>query len=205
MIIFISGGITDVPNYQENFNNMANLLKAKGHIPLNPACFPKGLENKDYMSFGFKMLNCADAIMMLNNWQNSKGATLEFQYANYLNMPIFYEYAIDELDKLAQNNNIIVATNLFNECETHHNCTVEIWKNTYTNEISIGWFEVEKWHKLDKDHLPDSEVIAFSNHKQMVGYISYDEENDCYSCFNVPNLILTDVTHWRELDEPAVV
>lgn len=35
----------------------------------------------------------------------------------------------------------IVATNVFDECEIHENCTVEIWKNSTTGEISIGWYE----------------------------------------------------------------
>lgn len=37
-----------------------------------------------------------------------------------------------------------VDTNLYNEEETHENCTVQILKNTYTGKISIGWFENEK-------------------------------------------------------------
>ena len=31
--------------------------------------------------------------------------------------------------------------NVFNKCEIHHNCTVEIWENTETGKISIGWYE----------------------------------------------------------------
>lgn len=204
MVIFISGGITNVPDYKQHFNNMEDLLKQKGHIVLNPAHFPKGLSNQDYMNFGFQMINSSDAIVMLDGWEDSEGAKVENAYAFYLGLPIFVEKQIDELDKFVNNSTQIIETNIFNEREVHDNCTVEIWKNSYTNEISIGWFEVEKWHKLDKDHLPDSEVVAYSNHKQMIGYIDYDEENNCYSCFNVPNLILTDVTHWRELDEPSI-
>lgn len=38
----------------------------------------------------------------------------------------------------------IVATNVFDECEVHENCVVEIWKNSTTGEISIGWYENKK-------------------------------------------------------------
>lgn len=38
-------------------------------------------------------------------------------------------------------NEQIIATNVFDECEIHENCTVEIWKNSTTGEISIGWYE----------------------------------------------------------------
>ena len=35
----------------------------------------------------------------------------------------------------------VFANNVFDECEIHENCTVEIWKNSVTGEISIGWYE----------------------------------------------------------------
>ena len=34
-----------------------------------------------------------------------------------------------------------VANNFYNEREVHRNCTVEIWKNSYTGKVSIGWYE----------------------------------------------------------------
>lgn len=36
-----------------------------------------------------------------------------------------------------------VEVSVFDECEVHENCTVEIWKNSVTGEISIGWRENE--------------------------------------------------------------
>ena len=38
-------------------------------------------------------------------------------------------------------NTEIYANNVYDECEIHENCTVEIWKNSTTGEISIGWYE----------------------------------------------------------------
>ena len=38
-------------------------------------------------------------------------------------------------------NEEIYANNVYDECEVHHNCTVEIWKNSKTGEVSIGWYE----------------------------------------------------------------
>ena len=37
-----------------------------------------------------------------------------------------------------------VKTSIYDECETHDNCTVEIWKNSTTGETSIGWYENER-------------------------------------------------------------
>ena len=31
--------------------------------------------------------------------------------------------------------------NIYDECEVHYNCVVEIWRNTKTGKISIGWYE----------------------------------------------------------------
>ena len=41
----------------------------------------------------------------------------------------------------SSNNNI--AVNVYDECEVHENVTVDIWKNSKTGEMSIGWYENE--------------------------------------------------------------
>ena len=39
--------------------------------------------------------------------------------------------------------NVVTADNVYDECEVHENVTVEIWKNSKTGEVSIGWYENE--------------------------------------------------------------
>ena len=34
-----------------------------------------------------------------------------------------------------------VETNVFDEEEVHPNCTVQIWRNSVTGDVSIGWWE----------------------------------------------------------------
>lgn len=34
-----------------------------------------------------------------------------------------------------------VETNIFDECEVHTNCTVEIFRNSVTGEVSVGWWD----------------------------------------------------------------
>lgn len=34
-----------------------------------------------------------------------------------------------------------IESNVYDECEIHENCTVEIWRNSDTGEVSIGWYE----------------------------------------------------------------
>ena len=36
---------------------------------------------------------------------------------------------------------VSVSVSVFDECEIHENCTVEIWRNSVTGEVSIGWWE----------------------------------------------------------------
>ena len=47
----------------------------------------------------------------------------------------------------SNDNNMTEVTNIYDECEVHENCTVEIWKNSTTGEISIGWYENDKERK----------------------------------------------------------
>ena len=35
----------------------------------------------------------------------------------------------------------IIETNIFDQEEIHHNCTVQILKNSVTGEVSVGWWE----------------------------------------------------------------
>ena len=39
-----------------------------------------------------------------------------------------------------------IRTNIFDQCETHDNCTVEIFSNSITGETSVGWWENDKKH-----------------------------------------------------------
>lgn len=35
----------------------------------------------------------------------------------------------------------VVQTNIFDIEEIHENCTVQVWRNSVTGEVSIGWWE----------------------------------------------------------------
>lgn len=100
MKIFISGPITNDANYKSHFNSVAEVIKAKGHIPLNPAVYPKGLTINEYMSLGFKMIDIADAVCMLEGWESSGGANVEYEYASYCDKLIIYERDILDADRI---------------------------------------------------------------------------------------------------------
>lgn len=48
---------------------------------------------------------------------------------------------LDDVDSLVNNAR---EEDTFDLVETHHNCTVEVWKNTRTGEISVGWYKSSK-------------------------------------------------------------
>lgn len=93
MKIFISGPMTNDPNYKEKFFKTTNYLKTKypNATILNPAILPEGLSDIEYMSIDLTMLKCCDIIYMLKGYERSKGASLEFHYAYYSNKTIIYQ------------------------------------------------------------------------------------------------------------------
>lgn len=82
--IYISGPITGVDNYLDNFNAAEEALKELGYTVINPARFNSvlpDLKYEQYMSIDFALLDLCDYIYMLDGWQDSKGANREYGYA----------------------------------------------------------------------------------------------------------------------------
>lgn len=84
MKAYIAGRITGDPRYREKFAEAEAALREVGHIPLNPAVLPEGMEAEDYMRICTAMLDSADAIGLLGDWTDSPGAKLELHYADYV-------------------------------------------------------------------------------------------------------------------------
>lgn len=95
MRVYISGGISEVPDYTERFEKAEKYIKAAGLDPLNPAklCkdLPKSFRHDEYMKVCLSALKCCDGIYMLNGWEKSKGAMDEFLTAVKLKMKIEFE------------------------------------------------------------------------------------------------------------------
>lgn len=70
--------------YDRKFAKAQKVLEEKGHIVINPALLPKGLDRDKYMPICLTMIDGADAIYMIGtDWRKSKGALLEKAYAEY--------------------------------------------------------------------------------------------------------------------------
>lgn len=95
MKIYISGPITGHKNYLSRFARVESLLKKQGQEVINPAeimfPMPPSTTHQGYMLVSLALLRQCDAIYMLEGWQQSKGATMEFEYAVRHGITIAFE------------------------------------------------------------------------------------------------------------------
>ena len=92
MRIYISGPITGAPDHAEKFKAAFVALVKLGHIPVNPLTLGEALKYKlgreptwhEYMREDIKALMDCDGILMLDGWEESKGAQFEAHIAKRL-------------------------------------------------------------------------------------------------------------------------
>lgn len=82
MVIYLAGPMTGLPDYNRAaFNACAARLEQRGFSVLNPATLPDGLSHDAYMRIDEAMLKEADVVVLLDGWQESKGAVWEVKEA----------------------------------------------------------------------------------------------------------------------------
>lgn len=95
MKIYIAGKISGEPRLkmQQKFFDAAEQLTAKGHESFIPSILPDypDVPHSDYLHICFAMIDVCDAVYMLSDWQQSKGARLELQYAADWKKDIYYQ------------------------------------------------------------------------------------------------------------------
>ncbi len=83
MKIYIAGKITGEDNYKEIFGEAEASLKKMGFTVMNPSILPyPGFEHSEYMQICFTMIDVCDAVCLLDGWEESTGACMEFYHAN---------------------------------------------------------------------------------------------------------------------------
>ena len=96
MVVYISGAITNNPNYELDFKIREAHLHQMGYRVVNPVKIGKKLEStfyekpkwEDYMKVCLQELLRCDGISMLDGWEKSKGAAMEHDIAVKLGMQI---------------------------------------------------------------------------------------------------------------------
>ena len=99
MKIYIAGKITGIPyaEYCQKFQNAEDLLRAKGHTPVNPVDLTKDLPKdapwEEFMALTHIHLLRSQAIYLLHDWLDSPGARIEHAVATARGMKILdYTY-----------------------------------------------------------------------------------------------------------------
>jgi hypothetical protein len=92
MKIYIAGPITGKIDYKQKFMAAEARVKEMGHIAINPAFLPEGLNH--YMDICKAMLDQADAIMLLGGWEDSKGSLEELEHAKVMGKAIYTELGV---------------------------------------------------------------------------------------------------------------
>lgn len=97
MRIYISGPISGTTDYRQRFAKAEAELQEMGYDTINPArlgSVASDLTHKQYMKLCLKLLRMADAIYMLEGYEYSKGAMIEFRRAHvYPNIKKIYTEA----------------------------------------------------------------------------------------------------------------
>ena len=107
--VYVSGPVSNraFEDTKQHFRRIAAELRSSGLTPVDPTLIEQSSspeENalkgwEDFMREGIKLLMDCDAIYMLEGYEHSRGAKLEWQLADKLGMHIWYEKYGDFITK----------------------------------------------------------------------------------------------------------
>ena len=93
--IYISGKITGTTDYISRFNKAEEEMIKQGYEVVNPAqmlsLLPTSTTHAEYMHVSYALLDICDGIYLMDGWKDSKGATMEYDYALEKGLMVLYE------------------------------------------------------------------------------------------------------------------
>lgn len=96
-ICYISGPITGVENYVENFWYAENRLSEFDMIPINPAsAFPEGLPYEWYMKIDLRIVDESDSVCFLDGYETSDDAGREAKRAR-MNKKEYWAFTLEQI------------------------------------------------------------------------------------------------------------
>ncbi len=118
MTVYVAGKMTGIENYNfDKFNAKAAELEAKGWRVLNPAQIGILPEYEMYWPINRAMLDGADAIYMLDGWEDSPGARKELYYAIDRTLPVLFE-SVASVSRLVDHRQHSISISLLPDCNT---------------------------------------------------------------------------------------
>ena len=93
--LYISGPITNHPDFLAEFEVVENRLRSMGFQPINPAkilnILSSTLDYNQMMYLCFILIELSDGIYMMRGWKESQGARLELEHAFQCDKASFFE------------------------------------------------------------------------------------------------------------------
>ena len=128
-------------DYQKKFSNAEEYLEKLGFDVVNPSTIDSGIiPYNDLLWADLRILMSCDAIYMLDNWKNSKGAKAEYYFADAIGLEILFENEVitncSNCHNLANENNQGLTCRIdgkqINDTKLALHCTVI---NTFQQDI----------------------------------------------------------------------
>lgn len=103
--IYISGKVTGIPDadVREKFTDACEFLNSIGFEAVNPveSGLPSTATWEQHMVKDIELLFGCDAIYMMADWVDSKGASIEYDIAKRLGMPMFFDNDVQVIARIA--------------------------------------------------------------------------------------------------------
>lgn len=191
-IIFISGGMKGYPDFNRSaFYEAETKLTEAGHVVLNPAWLPDGMEDEQYVAIDTAMLLHADAIYMLDGWNQSRGASAEWHMAERVGKLIYSQ------DNLSDNKALGISC-----CREESDGENEVREDN-TDEDEEGIAEFDSTIKIVAPDEPscDTDGLSWETIREYIDFA--DEHFDSQESADrfISNMIRFE--NWRNCDYDA--